>query len=88
MLIDGLQDAGLAVAVPDGTYFVIADAASVGATDGLAFCRELPRRAGVVAIPVSVFHDDETAGRTLIRFAFCKQDAVLRDAVARLRALT
>lgn len=88
LLIEGLQDAGLAIAVPDGTYFVIADAASVGATDGLEFCRELPRRAGVVAIPVSVFHDDETAGRTLIRFAFCKQDAVLRDAVARLRALT
>ena len=87
LLVSGLQGAGLEVSVPDGTYFVVADAASLGATDALAFCRELPARAGVVGVPVSVFHDDVEAARTLVRFAFCKRDEVLHEAVRRLRAL-
>ncbi len=87
LLVGGLRAAGLPVAVPAGTYFVIADAAALGATDGLAFCRALPARAGVVGVPVSVFCDDTAAARTLVRFAFCKQDAVLEEAVRRLSAL-
>ena len=67
--------------------FAIADAAPLGATDGLAFCRELPVRAGVVGVPVSVFCDDKEASRTLVRFAFCKRDEVLEEAVRRLSAL-
>ncbi len=87
LLVAGLRSAGLQVSVPSGTYFVVADAAPLGATDALAFCRELPARAGVVGIPVSVFHDDVEAARTLVRFAFCKRDEVLRAAVTRLAAL-
>jgi N-succinyldiaminopimelate aminotransferase len=87
LLVSGLRGAGLEVSVPAGTYFVVADAAALGAVDALEFCRELPARAGVVGVPVSVFHDDVDAARTLVRFAFCKQDAVLHDAVARLGAL-
>ena len=87
LLVAGLQGAGLEVSVPDGTYFVVADAAPLGATDALAFCRELPARAGVVGVPVSVFHDDVEAAPTLVRFAFCKKDEVLHEAVARLGAL-
>jgi N-succinyldiaminopimelate aminotransferase len=87
LLVAGLRSAGLEVSVPAGTYFVIADAAALGATDALAFCRELPARAGVAGVPVSVFHDDVEAARTLVRFAFCKRDEVLQDAVARLRRL-
>jgi N-succinyldiaminopimelate aminotransferase len=87
LLVGGLRDAGLTVSVPSGTYFVIADAAPLGATDALAFCRELPARAGVVGVPVSVFHDDPQAARTLVRFAFCKKDEVLREAVDRLHRL-
>lgn len=87
LLVAGLQSAGLEVSVPDGTYFVIADAAPLGAVDALTFCRELPGRAGVVGVPVSVFHDDVDAARTLVRFAFCKRDDVLHDAVSRLSRL-
>lgn len=87
LLVAGLQSAGLEVSVPDGTYFVIADAAPLGAVDALTFCRELPGRAGVVGVPVSVFHDDVDAARTLVRFAFCKHDDVLHDAVSRLSRL-
>lgn len=87
LLVAGLREAGLAVSVPRGTYFVIADAASLGARDALEFCRELPERAGVVGIPVTVFCDDQDAARTLVRFAFCKRDEVLREACRRLGSL-
>jgi N-succinyldiaminopimelate aminotransferase len=84
LLVSGLRAAGLEVSVPRGTYFVVADASSLGAQDALSFCRELPGRVGVAAVPVSVFHDDPEAARTLVRFAFCKRDEVLHEAVARL----
>ena len=86
-LVDGLRQAGMEVSVPRGTYFVIADAAPLGAVDALAFCHELPARAGVVGVPVSVFHDDVDAARTLVRFAFCKRDDVLDEACRRLATL-
>ncbi|MGV1008160.1 MAG: pyridoxal phosphate-dependent aminotransferase [Dermatophilaceae bacterium] len=87
LLCTALVDAGLPVSVPGGTYFVIADAAPLGATDGLAFCRHLPQLARVVAVPVSVFHDDDEAARTLVRFAFCKRDELLIEAAGRLSRL-
>ncbi|MFC7486887.1 pyridoxal phosphate-dependent aminotransferase [Knoellia sp. CPCC 206453] len=87
LLVSALRGIGLDVSVPGGTYFVIADAAPLGATDALTFCRELPVRAGVAGVPVSVFHDDVEAARTLVRFAFCKRDDVLREAAQRLSAL-
>ena len=87
LLCEGLAAAGLPISIPAGTYFVIADAAALGATDALTFCHDLAERAGVVGIPVSVFHDDAEAARTLVRFAFCKKDDVLTAAVERLAAL-
>jgi N-succinyldiaminopimelate aminotransferase len=87
VLVDALRGIGLDVAVPGGTYFVVADVAPLGATDALEFCRALPERAGVAGVPVSVFHDDVDAARTLVRFAFCKQDDVLREAARRLSSL-
>jgi N-succinyldiaminopimelate aminotransferase len=89
LLTAGLLDAGLTVNVPQAGYFVIADAASLGVTDGAAFCRELPTRAGVVGVPVSAFvHEEHRAGyASLVRFAYCKKHDVLEEAVRRLRAL-
>jgi N-succinyldiaminopimelate aminotransferase len=88
LLCEGLRAGGLQVTQPAGTYFVIADAAPLGVTDALAFCRRLPGLCGVVGVPVSVFHDDPEAARTLVRFAFCKRDDVLQEAVSRLAALS
>ena len=88
LLCEGLQAGGLQVTRPAGTYFVIADAAPLGVTDALDFCRRLPSLCGVVGVPVSVFHDDVDAARTLVRFAFCKRDDVLHDAVGRLATLS
>jgi N-succinyldiaminopimelate aminotransferase len=87
LLATGLESAGFEVARPGGTYFVIADARPLGYDDGLALCRALPELAGVVAVPVSVFCDDKDSTRSLVRFAFCKQEHVLHDAVQRLGAL-
>ncbi|HEY8822360.1 MAG TPA: aminotransferase, partial [Dermatophilaceae bacterium] len=63
------------------------DAAPLGVSDALDFCRQMPALCGVVGVPVSVLCDDVEAARTLVRFAFCKQDEVLREAVTRLDAL-
>ena len=87
LLCDGLRDAGLTTFTPQGTYFAVADAASLDVTDGMGFCLGLPERVGVVAVPMSVFYDDPDAGRTLVRFAFCKRPEILADAAARLLSL-
>ncbi|WFE46457.1 pyridoxal phosphate-dependent aminotransferase [Verrucosispora sp. WMMD1129] len=86
-LVDGLTAAGFDVLTPEGTYFVTADITDLGGTDGVDFCRALPERSGVVAVPTQVFYDDPEAGRRLIRFAFCKRQEVLAEAVTRLRRL-
>ena len=87
LLAGGLADAGFDVHLPQAGYFVLADAAPLGYSDGLALSRELPALAGVVGVPVQVFCDDPTTAPSLLRFAFCKRDDVLLDAVARLRSL-
>jgi N-succinyldiaminopimelate aminotransferase len=87
LLVEGLHAAGLRGIVPEATYFVTVDVRGVQPDgDGLAFCRTLPARAGVVAVPTVVFYDPAHAelGRSLVRFAFCKSDAVLGEAVQRL----
>jgi N-succinyldiaminopimelate aminotransferase len=88
LLVAGLTEAGFTVFVPEGTYFVTADITPLGGEDGLAFCRSLPERCGVVAVPTQVFYDDAAAGAHLIRFAFCKRPAVLQEAVSRLGKLS
>jgi N-succinyldiaminopimelate aminotransferase len=86
-LCAGLRDAGLEVYRPQGTYFVTADIRPLGEHDGLAFCRSLPYRCGVVAVPSVVFYDDAAAGAPLVRFACCKRNDVLDEACARLKGL-
>jgi N-succinyldiaminopimelate aminotransferase len=84
LLCTGLAEVGFVVYPPDGTYFVTTDIRDLGGSGGVEFCRDLPRQAGVVAIPNSVFYDDAEAGRTQVRFAFCKRPEVLQDALARI----
>lgn len=86
-LCDGLASIGFDVFVPDGTYFATTDIRPLGFEDGLEFCRQLPELAGVVAIPHQVFYDDVEAGRPLVRWAFCKQLAVIDEALDRLGRL-
>jgi N-succinyldiaminopimelate aminotransferase len=85
----GLRNAGFDVSVPSGSYFTVADAGKVGAVDAAAFCRELPERAGVVAIPLTAFASPARRPEyaTLVRFAACKRVEVLEDAASRLAVL-
>ena len=87
LLCDGLEALGYEVYRPAATYFATTDIAAVApGQSGHEFCLALPGRCGVVAIPSSVFYDpaEPGAGRTLVRWAFCKRDGVLHDALARL----
>lgn len=86
-LVTGLTEAGFDTLSSEGTYFVCADVRPLGYEDGAEFCRSLPERVGVAAIPVQVFCDDPDPVRHLVRFAFCKRDEVLDEAVERLHKL-
>jgi N-succinyldiaminopimelate aminotransferase len=85
LLCDGLEKLGLDVARPEGTYFALSDISSLGWADGMEFCLALPERAGVVAIPTQPFHDSD-AGDQLVRWAFCKEPAVIEEGLRRLAA--
>ncbi|WP_055492134.1 pyridoxal phosphate-dependent aminotransferase [Streptomyces sp. TP-A0356] len=87
LLATGLAEAGFAVFRTAGTYFITTDIRPLGQSDGFAFCRSLPERAGVVAIPNAVFYDHREAGAPFVRFAFCKRTEVLEEAAQRLKAL-
>ena len=87
-LSDGLDAAGLKPFSCQGTYFLTVDAADLGYSDGLDFCRRLPELCGVVAVPSQVFYLDPGPARTLVRFAFCKRPEVLAAAAERLSQLS
>jgi N-succinyldiaminopimelate aminotransferase len=87
-LMDGLRAAGFSVCRPQGTYFVQTDIRPLGFADGLELTRRLPELAGVVAIPTQVFYDHPERGAHYVRFAFCKRDEVIDEAVARLKRLS
>jgi len=89
ILSDGLRAAGLDVFTPQGTYFVNVDTSPLGISDSVELARRLPALVGVAAIPVPVFCHADGAERTksLLRFAFCKQTAVLEEAAGRLATL-
>jgi N-succinyldiaminopimelate aminotransferase len=87
-LMEGLAAAGFEVFRPAGTYFVQTDIRPLGFDDGVALTRRLPELAGVVAIPTQVFYEHAERGRPFVRFAFCKKDEVIDEAVTRLKRLS
>ena len=86
LLVEGLSAAGFVPYPAEGTYFVTAEASAVTDADDVSFCLALPERAGVVAVPTSVFSSSPVEGPPIVRFAFCKRTEVLADAVGRLRS--
>jgi aspartate/methionine/tyrosine aminotransferase len=88
VLVSALRDAGFAVAVPQGTYFVCASHRPLSDKDDREYARELIETIGVASIPPSCFYtDDKDEGRGLLRFAFCKQLPTLEAGAERLRRL-
>jgi len=88
LLAGGLEAVGFEVHRPQGTYFMTAGFANFGFTDDREFCRHLVERARVVAIPPSVFYHRPEDGSSLVRFAFCKDETILSEAIDRLQVLT
>ncbi|HSK06440.1 MAG TPA: aminotransferase class I/II-fold pyridoxal phosphate-dependent enzyme [Acidimicrobiia bacterium] len=87
LLADGLEAVGFEVHLPQGTYFMMAGFDRFGFSDDRIFCRHLVEQARVVAIPPSVFYHRPEDGSSLVRFAFCKDEALLTEALDRLAAL-
>ena len=86
LLTEGLTGLGMDAYRPRGTYFVTTDIRPLGWVDAERFCRELPHRAGVVAVPCGVFYDEPgPAERALVRWTFSKRESVLDEALQRLR---
>jgi N-succinyldiaminopimelate aminotransferase len=90
-LATALTDIGFNVHPSFGTYFLCADPRPLGYTDSTSFCAQLPERAGVAAIPMSAFCDPEAEHvgdwNHLVRFAFCKRDETMDEAIRRLQVL-
>lgn len=86
LLATGLESVGFDVHLPQGTYFLMAS--HPAASDDRAFCRRMAEEAGVVAIPPSVFYGDPREGSGLVRFAFCKDEKTLSEALDRLEGFT
>ena len=85
LLAAGLSEIGFRVLPSEGTYFLTAGIDGLSNEKDRAFCERMVRDAGVAAIPLSSFFG---AGGpdTYVRFAFCKQRAVIEDALQRLKA--
>lgn len=90
-LATALTDVGFDVHDSHGTYFLCADPRPLGYSDSSTFCADLPERAGVAAIPMSAFCDADSAHfdqwNHLVRFAFCKRDDTMEEAIRRLQVL-
>ncbi|MCV7064942.1 pyridoxal phosphate-dependent aminotransferase [Mycolicibacterium farcinogenes] len=88
---NALADIGFEVHDSHGTYFLCADPRPLGYSDSTQFCAELPHKAGVAAIPMSAFCDPEAPHAELwnhlVRFAFCKRDDTMEEAIRRLEVL-
>src|SRR5690606_34717651 len=85
ILIGGLREAGFQCAMPQGAYYVMADFSAISAEDDYTFAKRLITQAGVGSVPGSSFYHSEGAGRSLVRFVFCKREDTLREVGERLK---
>jgi aspartate/methionine/tyrosine aminotransferase len=88
LLAQALHEAGLKPLLPQGSYFIMADITGLPFANDVAFCHYLTREVGVAAIPPSAFYHNPADGASLVRFAFCKDTAVLQAAASKLKALS
>jgi len=86
ILCDGLADAGLTPLVPQGAYYVLANISHLGLPDAKTAAMHVLERTGIACIPGSAFYRG-SEGENLVRFCFAKEDAILLEAVTRLRKL-
>ncbi len=89
ILLPAINKIGLKPYVPDAGFFIMADFSALGFADDVTFCKHLIETIGVATIPPSAFFSNrnKSIGQQWIRFAFCKDDAVLTEATERLLQL-
>ncbi|MFO7548642.1 MAG: aminotransferase class I/II-fold pyridoxal phosphate-dependent enzyme [Acidimicrobiia bacterium] len=87
LLVSGLAELGFELRPPEGSYYVLADHTRFGFEDDGSFVRHLITEIGVAAIPPSSFYHGSDEGFRLVRFAFCKDERVLTQALERLQVL-
>ena len=87
VLLDILERRRFTCYVPGGAYYIMTDIAAFGFPDDVAFARYLVKEVGVAAVPGSSFYRNPEAGRTKLRFCFCKRDETLAEADRRLEKL-
>lgn len=87
LLVEGLRSVGFSVTLPEGAYYVLADHTPFGFPDDVTFVQHLIESVGVAAIPPSAFYHLTREGSRLVRFAFCKDDEVLEEAISRMSTL-
>jgi aspartate/methionine/tyrosine aminotransferase len=86
-LLPALTGSGFKCFLPRGAYYVMTDISAFGFSDDIAFAQHLVKNIGVAAVPGSSFYDDPRDGARQVRFAFCKRDQTLQEAIRRLQAL-
>ncbi len=84
LMVNGLRSCGLPCAMPEGSYFALANHAAFGFTDDFAFCRHLVEHGGVAAIPPGAFYTNKSKANEWVRVAFCKKDETIHTALERL----
>ncbi len=86
ILFDGLVRAGFKCRKPEGAYYILADFSELSGEPDDVFAKWLTAEIGVASVPGSSFYSGE-GGRNIIRFAFCKTEPMLKEAVRRLASV-
>ena len=86
VIVAGLTEAGFAFSVPEGAYYIMADFSALSDLDDTKFAHWLTKEVGVAPVPGSSFYH-AGGGKTIVRFAFCKQLATLEKASERLATI-
>jgi aminotransferase len=86
LICNALTDVGLRPFVPNGAYYVLADATSIPGNNSKERAMNLLAATGVASVPGASFFSG-TSGEHLLRFCFAKEDAPLAAAAERLTRL-
>lgn len=86
LLCEALDSAGFAVEVPQGGFFVLADAAELSRLSSLRLAMTVLERTGVAAVPGRAFVHDAERNQKL-RFCFARPRPVLEEAARRIGSM-
>lgn len=86
LICNALADAGLPPCIPQGSYYVLADASRLPGTTSKERAMYLLRETGVASVPGESFFQG-SVGENFLRFCFAKTDADLKEACRRLESL-